>query len=78
MKPDSQQVIKEIQRLIANLIEEKSEYQNVEEVFMYEQINRVFAGKEGVDRVRRYPKASKIIRLMLILVLKGQSKRVGA
>ena len=26
VKPDSQQVIKDIQRLIANLIEEKSEY----------------------------------------------------
>jgi hypothetical protein len=51
------------------LIEERNE--SIEEVFMYEQINRVFKGSEGLTRVKRYQKGSKIIRLMLILVLKG-------
>ncbi len=66
--------------MISTVIEDNSDTSSsqIEETFLYQNIHKFFAGSRGIERVRNYPKASKIIRLMLILVLKGQSKRVGS
>jgi hypothetical protein len=56
--------VREVQKIIATILERDESI--LEETFVFEELTSFF---EGYD-LRTYPKASKLLRLLLILLLK--------
>jgi hypothetical protein len=78
MKAQSQHIVREVQRIISQIIETgepaNDQYATFDEQFLFNQLNEFFEAQQ--QQLKGYPKLSKLLRLSFILILKSQTKEL--